>query len=322
MSRPARGVYRWRHMAPFWHQLAVLLRSGLALHQAIPLAGSGSAPAVARWSQSLGQDCGEGLSLEEALRRHQTPTWAAALIAAGEHCGRLAETCDHLATLYHDLLINRRQLINRLLYPLLVLHAALVLPAVPMVVLENRLWPMALGPLILWAGVAILVATWRLIVHRWAAGLVLLPPLSLVGRPYISGRICRVLAIAAEAGMLHDRALSLAASACGNRIITAKLENAAQAMTGGHQPSITTALGQITIIDDSSLALINSGEQAGALPDALRRAANLEEEQLRQRISWAIRIIAALVMTAALIVALIQVVSFWLDHIAQIEALL
>src|SRR4029079_8819390 len=86
--------------ARLYHDLGTMLQSGFHLDRGIELL-LGQKPSASRrvWLEGLKRGLAGGGSVAESLERNPSGSSALELrlIAAGEHGGRLAEACEHLA---------------------------------------------------------------------------------------------------------------------------------------------------------------------------------------------------------------------------------
>src|SRR6056297_3337380 len=118
----------WAERVLFFTQLRHLISSGLALDQSLALAairGSSYVAKSKRWQQRVQG----GDQLHRALRDDGEAPLICALVEAGERSGRLHELCAEIADFYQHCLAIKRLLIRRSIYPLILIHLALVLPA-------------------------------------------------------------------------------------------------------------------------------------------------------------------------------------------------
>lgn len=310
----------WASAAAFHHHLAMLLRSGLSMAQALDsvagTTGGRHAALAKRWSQ--GCSAGEGLAPQ--MQRDGEEPLAVAIVTAGEASGRLPELCQDLSTLYDHRRTLRAMFIGKLVYPLILVHMAMLCGGFIRWFQTGALGALLLPPVILWsvmalAGLGLLAARRSGLAARWA----LLPGVRTVSMPLITGNTCLVLRAGILAGMLYHQALELAAGACGNRVVAADLRRTAGDLASGRTPDLYTALNGVHF-PRTVLQLIQTGEIAGTLDDCLARAATLSRETFRDRTLWATRIAAGACFAAALGFAAWTILGIGASYVEQINA--
>jgi type II secretory pathway component PulF len=127
-----------RQRIRFYQQLAVLLRAGLPVRAGIErlrdrLGG--------REVAALAQHLAEGQRLGEAFAAAQFLPFESNLVGAGERSGQLETIFDHLAQFWQRDLEFRQALVSPLIYPIVVLHLAILLGCG--VVLATQSWMVA-----------------------------------------------------------------------------------------------------------------------------------------------------------------------------------
>lgn len=313
----------WRRTALFHGQLATLLDAGLPLGRALALAGAAAggplAGAGARWAAA----CEGGSRLGPALAADHEASLVVALVRAGEESGRLPDCCRRIAATCERLVRTRDEAISRLAYPTLLLHVALIAPAVPGAVLghSSALWLLA-GPAVLWAVLGTLFAA------GWAGGrggllahLALMRPFSFLAMPMLLANTAAVLEAAFSAGMRVQEAFALAAGACGNRLLGARLEAAGLAIEQRRLPNVAEGLAQAGL-DGDLLALIQTGEVGGRLDRALLQVSTVAEQRFSSRLRWTAKIATGTVYAIALLTAAFTVLSMWGAYSSALDSAL
>jgi type II secretory pathway component PulF len=154
-----------RQRIRFYQQLAVLVRAGLPLRNAFTRLGE---RLKSREVALLAQKIGDGDRVAEAFTAARFSAFECQLVAAGERSAHFETIFDHLADFWQRELEMRQALLRPLLYPIIVLHLAVVLDSgLELVTLS---WPVVLVHLIVRlvffyaAGIAIYFlvgATWN-----------------------------------------------------------------------------------------------------------------------------------------------------------------
>ena len=273
----------WYSTAAFYDQLRTLLSAGMPIGQALALAAGSAGQPHRLLGQRWSAGCQQGLALADQLAAAQEPPLVVALVRAGEASGSLPELCGEIAGYYRHAIAIRTQSLGRLAYPALLLHVSLVVVAIPSVFMRNGSALLLLaGPACLWLVLAAVALTARLTSRQTLARMALLPGLRSLTMPLVAGNTCMVLRAAFGAGMLVPAALDLAAGACANRVLAARLRNAASGVNTGRLPSLTTALAECSFPDEV-VQLVANGEHAGTLEATLGRCATLQQERFRFR---------------------------------------
>lgn len=286
----------WARRSLFYRQLAVLLRSGFHLTAAVPLAaGAAGGPWPTRTAPWAAQD-------QRPLSELATgePPLVRALLQAGERTGRLPDVCDHVADLGERLTSLQRHLLGRLWNPLLLIHVAMMIPALPRLVRGDAwLADLLLGPGLLWATVALV--WWGIRMGWWdglAARVAVVLPLSWLTEPLVAERVAEVAGAAHAAGLYHREALVLAAAACGNRVVADRLRHAADDLDARRVPSLAEALRRAGLTADA-VGILTAAEAGGRLDQGFRQVAVLQQDRFRRRADLAVRVLGGLIYAGA-----------------------
>ena len=161
---------------------------------------------------------------------------------------RLPEMCQEIADIHRHTLLLRNDIISRSIYPFVLLHATLVIPAFPGVFLGQSS-PMALlyGPMGLWGLIALLFLA-AYVGRRFGVlgRLIDVPFIRLLLEPFILANALRVLSACGTAGMLWPDALNSSADACGNQVVAGRLRRAAEDLRHDRLPDLPAAIATIT----------------------------------------------------------------------------
>jgi type IV pilus assembly protein PilC len=112
----------------FYRQMSFMLRAGLPLAECLQLAGSQiSSPRLSLALRKMHRDIESGQPLSASLRKHQDvfSDIAINLVVAGESTGELDVIMERLAIHLEKRSQLRKQLINALIYPVIVILAAI-----------------------------------------------------------------------------------------------------------------------------------------------------------------------------------------------------
>jgi len=227
--------------ALFYHQLATVLESGIGTSAALVMLQRQAKPAAARLVGTLqaGLSAGGGLGVAMTQTRG-VAKMDASVMGAAERGGMLEVGARHLAD-YYQLVANLwREILAAMGYPMLVLHAAILLPGLVRVigssgtVFQSMVMPLLLAWLLL--ALLILAGKWL-----WQAGesqvvvdriLTRIPFLGSFRKSLAMARFCKVLEIHLRAGGLVSEAVKAAGSASGSALVASEGTRFAKIIAG------------------------------------------------------------------------------------------
>jgi type II secretory pathway component PulF len=310
----------WTSAARFYRQLSLVHNAGIAVAQAVEMAGVATIGHHRELAPEWARGCAGGSQLADQLERTGEEPLAVALMRAGEKSGRIPEMSRMLAEHYEHRLALRDLVIARLVYPLLLLHLALMAPAVPKVFFGSwPAWTLLAGPALIWAITAAVIGGER--ASRRAgltSRLMVQPPLAFLGMPLIVCNTAHVLRAALTAGMLVPDALELAARGCGNRLMAQRLRDAGSSVRNGRTPNLAAALGQCGF-PSTELGLIANAEFAGKLEEVLLQVATVAEESFRSRAMWTAKVLTGIIYGVALLVTAAVILAGAMAYVGQIN---
>lgn len=295
--------------------LATTLDAGLPLASAL----EGAAVRGAAWKDvgpDLARRIAGGQSLAQAVgaRNDVFSSVEIRLIDAGERSGRLPEAFSRLAHRYERLAANRRALIWGLAYPALLLHAAVVLPSLPLVVHHGLAGFIGDGVPKLLSLYAAVFGLWFLVTFlaRRPAGL----SLPLVGewlRQRAVADYAFVLGALISAGGSLPSALRFAAESLDHPTLRAAgLRVARRVERGSGLGAAFASVGQV--FDVLFIEQVKVGEVAGRLEPGLAKAEEIAHDELeRQTKRGLVTLTVACFLFAALLIAW-QVIGFWTGY--------
>ena len=117
----------------FYYQLATLLDSGLSIQSSIDHLQQQRGNAMHLLAAGLQRGVGEGMTLGDALKTYggdEADPLDVATLRAAERGGKIEQGAKHLAEYYQLQAKLWQQIKAAMAYPLLVLHAAILLPAI------------------------------------------------------------------------------------------------------------------------------------------------------------------------------------------------
>jgi general secretion pathway protein F len=306
-------------------ELATLIRAGLPVDEALRIialqprlgARARRVVAVALERVAAGDTLFDALSAEKgALPEHFR--W---LVRAGETGGSLAQSMDELAQFLELSARARSQITTAMLYPMVLLAAAIV----TLVIIATVMVP-AIVPLFRDAGIeppvlvrvlagfeAVVVGWWPLTLAvlvslvaamawsaRSEAGRVLrdrlvlrLPVLGGLARDIATARLARTLATLVRNGVPLLDALRVTAGAVSNRVFRAALRAAEEDVNTGSP--LWMALERTGLLPELAARFFKLGEETGQLAPMLTRTADIYDHDVQQRLQRILTIAAPLV---------------------------
>jgi len=304
-----------RALGRFYEQLGVLLNAGLPVGRAFASLGE-QAPhrRLRRFCDESADAVAAGRSLSDIFNEHARlfGSVAVQLIAAADAAGRLPETLGALAVRETKASQLRRRFLSGLIYPIVLVHAAIfVLPVVYVVVggggAGRYAWCVGVILVPLYVATGAAYALWRW--SRRLPGLgsamdtvaVYLPYFGRLVRRGAIARFCRTYAILLAAGLPVGRALELGARAAGNWPIRRILESAIAGIGRGR--SLSELLADSRLFPRTLVEMLRTGEQTGELPQMLDRGADIYEQELDSslgRLSVLLPLLVYLAVAAAI----------------------
>jgi general secretion pathway protein F len=283
-------------------QLSVLLKSGLAVEQALgACAGNENPVAVQKAVHTVRADVVEGARLSEAMRLAPDafPPLVRAVTAAGEMSGQLGDIMERLATYLERTYQLRQKVRAALIYPALLSIMALGMVTALMVIVVPRLveqfdlfdakLPMltrvviALSNGVREYGLFILVALVAAIffgarmlrqpaVRRRMDGFILrLPLVGSMARTVAAARFARVFATLSASGATALEALEGAKGAANNAVMADAADFIAERVREGG--SFSAALSATGVFPPMMVHMVSSGEAGRDVPGMMNRAA-------------------------------------------------
>lgn len=296
-------------LALFTRQLAILVRSGLPLEQALAAVSqqTESRP-VQRMVLSVRAGVTEGRALADAMRDcgRAFPPLYTATVAAGEQSGHLDTVLERLADYVENRQRLRQKILLAMFYPVILTLVALgvvlvlltyVVPQVVQVfesidtelpVLTRGLiglseflqtYGLVMLIMLVVAGVGARLALRRETVRRRFDRLVLsLPLVGRISRSLNTARFTRTFSILMGSGVPVLEALHICTQVITNLPMREAVGDAADRVREG--TAIHTALGVSGLFPPITLHLIASGESSGQLDRMLERAADHQEQEV------------------------------------------
>ncbi|PCE22326.1 type II secretion system protein GspF [Paraburkholderia acidicola] len=316
-----------REQAIVTRQLASLLIAGLPLDEALSvLSDQAERDYVRELMASIRAEVVGGHSFANALAQHPRdfPDIYRALVAAGEHTGKLGLVLSRLADYIEQSNALRQKILLAFTYPAVVTMIAFgivtfllsyVVPQVANVFSSTKQQLPLLTVMMLalsgfvrhwwWAALAgVAVTAWvvrkilsqprpRLAFDQW---LLTAPLAGKIVRGYNTVRFASTLGILTAAGVPILRALQAAGETLSNRAMSGNIDDAIVRVREG--TSLSRALGHTKTFPPVLVHLIRSGEATGDVTTMLDRASDGESRELERRTMFLTSLLEPLLILA------------------------
>jgi len=310
--------------AELYHQLAQLTSAGIPIVRALEqIKRSPPAPFYRDQLQRLLDGLARGTTLAESLQAlNWLPAFDLALIEASELSGRL-DTCFRLlADYYNDRARVIKQVISQLIYPLGMIHLAVViffvvLPFAASQFNANLILLLAEAALILsplYGAVALLVyATQGKHGEQWRGKIEILAgrvPILGQARHFLAlSRLAAALEALISAGVNIFEAWDLAATASGSPALRRAVAAWKPKVTAGQMPSEAVRL--CPLFPEMFANLYASGEISGKLDESLRHLNRLYHEDGTRKLNAFATWMPRLVYLLVVLMIAYKIVQFW-----------
>ncbi|MBQ7568916.1 type II secretion system F family protein [bacterium] len=213
------------------------------------------------------------------------------MIKAGEISGNLEKTVSTLASRFEAEHERANAMRAQLAYPILMIHAAVLIPAMPIMVTScpsAYVFTVCMILLPLYLAFFLLLALSRIsrvsseLAYVLSAVANCVPVWRGVRRLEAQGRFLECLAQLIEAGMLAGQSLEIAASACGNEAYARSWKRFSDDISNGLK--ISQALQNSKTFSAQVYSMIAAGEESGNIVSMASKAADyLLDEAVQQR---------------------------------------
>lgn len=324
---------REERMSNLFGQLAVMLEAGIPIAGALRSLSEQQSGSTRAALQRIEQGIGGGASLAEAVNAEAGPgrlltVFEARVLAAGEASGALPENIHRLEKDLDRQAAAKRKTMARLAYPLILIHAAILIPATPILFtagLTAFLRVAAIGLGSLWG--TILVLAYGVGLLRRAPptaeivdGIALrLPWLGTLFQARAASDFVAALQAVYSAGIPVIEGLGFSAEACRNAVFQRKLAEVARKVEKGMTVAEALESAGGGTFPPIVLEMVRTGETSGKLDFTLKKAGDYLLDTYERRLDWTIRIGTGLVYGLAMCLAAAQIISFWTGRFEQIR---
>lgn len=300
--------------AMLYREFAKLIGAGYHLDRAIGLLLGQNPPRHRKaFLQGMQQGLAEGKGFAESIASQSTDLAGGlekSLIAAGEQSGKLAESFSHLARYFGAVEGAMRQSRGAIIYPLVLLHLAIVLPEIPAMIAPQegddsspwvRLLLMIGG---LWVLLFVVGWIWRWLTRRAVESVAfdrivtLVPFIGKARRHWALARFTQVFHSGLLAALRMSDILELAGEASQSGRIHAAAKDAAEKVAAGD--TLSLALAATGGFPTDFIHTLATAEETGTVDEEMARRAVAEtmlaSEAINTASVWLPRIGYALVV--------------------------
>ena len=311
--------------AEFYFQLSAMIRAGLTLIQALEtLQRKPPGPGYARHIGRILEELNQGSSFTASLAAvgNWIPPFDRALLEAGERSGRLDQCFKTLATYYDASARRIRQVISKLLYPIGLLHFALLIFPVDRLVAVVRdgdtsgyiaqkigvFIPAYLVTLVL---IKLLqtqrFAFWRATLERLLG---LIPFIGGARRALALGRLTAALEALINAGVGIIDAWELAGAASGSAKLNGIIRRwRPRIESGAFTPG--DLLAQSSAFPTTFTSIYRSGEISGQIDDSLLRLREYYDEESTRKLDVFTKVLVTCVILGVMLTVAYFIISFY-----------
>ncbi|HNQ89386.1 MAG TPA: type II secretion system F family protein [Verrucomicrobiota bacterium] len=310
--------------AEFYHQLAAMMAAGIPVVQALQqTAKAPPGPGFRRPLQALLGGLGQGMTFAEAASQVAgwLPAFDLALVKAGEESGRLDASCRLLSEYYQSRAQLTRQVLSDLAYPVVIVHAAVLLAPFPQLFLSGNVGAYArqtLGVLLPFyaVGLFLAIAVQGRRGERWRALLeAVLHPVPMLGkaRRFLGlARLSAALGALLNAGVSILTSWPMAAASSGSPALWRAVRGWEPELQKGTPPG--DLLVRAPVFPELFTNLYRTGEISGTLEDALRRLHTYYQDEATRRLRAFATWLPRLIYFGILIYLAFRIVGFWAGY--------
>jgi general secretion pathway protein F/type IV pilus assembly protein PilC len=348
-AKSATASHRWgkrvrgRYMAPFYSQLADLLRSGVPLLRALDiLERQGTQPVLAETVREVRARVADGTGLAEAMAQHPRVfnELAVSMVRAGQEGGFLEDVLKRIADFTEQQEDLKGKVVGALAYPVFLAVVGFVVLNVLVIFFVPRFEPiflkleekgdlpfvtevvMGVSHLLQRQGwwIVVLAVMGIFLFRRWAAGdsgRLLLDGWRLrlpgAGPIYLSlalSRFTRILGTLLHNGIPILQALRISKDATGNRVLSHAIEKSAENIKGGN--ALAAPLAACPYFPRDVVEMIAVAEESNSLDTVLVAIAQSLEKRTTRQLDLFVRLLEPVMLLVMAAVTLLVVAGLLL----------
>lgn len=311
----------YRERVLFYRDLGMFSRSGLSLERGLDTMKKGKQGPLYWMMDGIQDHIMRGGSLWEGMRLYPKyfDEFQVMIIKAAEESGKFVETCQGLSRYFEVRQKERRRLLAGMVYPVVLLHAVILLPPLKYLVVAGSgpgYWSVVLPPLLIVYGLVMagyLLWRWQRFSETlrdiWDEMLVRLPLMGKLTRGFALSRVLRALSHLLNAGVDVVYAVRQAAMTAGNRSICFRLTGAIPVLENGG--TLTGFFSFSGILSPSQQSVIEVAEQTGTLVESLEKMVEQVEEETSRRFTQTVRHVSIVAYLIAAFIAAMAIIGFY-----------
>jgi type II secretory pathway component PulF len=317
-------VMKHRDKASLYRELAKLTEADFHLDRSLSLL-LGQSPAAEKRAYLEGMKRGleSGQSIAESITKNNAALVGGletSLIEAGERSGKMANAFNHLARYFSAMDGAKRQATGALIYPLILVHLAILLPELPALIVaqedDHPTRRIMLGLIGLWAVLLGGAAIWRWLSHRSAESAEIdrllnrVPFLGSARKHWALARFTQVAHACLLAALNMSETVRIAGKATQSGVLKQGATAAAESIEDGE--TLSLALAETGDFPAEFVHAIATAEEVGKVDEEMARWTAAEtmmaNEAIERASLWLPKIGYALValFTAYRIVSMVQ----------------
>lgn len=319
----------YQEKAIFYRQMSIMLRSGIPIYSALRQMQSYSGLKEITNILSVFVEKGEFLSSAMGKTDYAFSRMEIASISAGEQSGNLPEIAGRLANYFETLQDVKNRLIAGMIYPSILLHAAIIIPAVPLIFTKSmaaffiRIFPM----FIIIYGAAFVIFFVNKTLSK--PEMIEVRDTLLLKLPAGFGKLFKKIAVIRflqafnclySGGVSVVESVKISAEATGNKIIENEFLKAVPHIRQGK--NLSSAFAGNPYMPDIVIDMFSTGEISGKLDETIEKATWHLQQEVNLAVEAILKIIPVIVyLIVAMYVASI-IISFYTGYFSQITSLI
>lgn len=310
--------------ALFFRQVATMVKAGLSIGRSLEQASTSTLEQLGR---DLARLVEQGTPLSKAMRQFPQyfSYYETALVESGEQGGMLERSLLQLADYLERTLAFRRDLLSKLVYPLLIIHVGIFIPPLYLLVQYDVLtYVMATVSVFVsfWGFVLVSFLIWRALMNipalrqQFDTVILYVPLFGQLAARLAMAKFLGCMAQLYEAGFLPTEAMKISASACGNSCLQSRLTSLSTLVDQGMPPS--AALARLHMLPPVMMQLIATGEETGDTADMMRRTSVMMDEDAQYTLKKIMVILPVLMLLMMGFLVGVYVIHFYTHTLGQI----
>lgn len=313
-----------RDLSRFYDSLATLLTSGLTVDRGLDTMKAGKTQSTLWMMDGLQDHVGRGGSLWEGMKHHRKffDDFQVNIVKAAEESGHLPETFQKLSKYYENRYQTKRRFLAGLLYPMVLLHALILLPPLRYLVVptpDRSYWSIVLPPLLIGYGsVWGVYMLWTKFLRsgplreRVDEFIVFLPVVGKLVRDIALARAFWSTSAMLAAGVEVVKAAKSGADSAGNTFVAQRLHGALYVLEGGR--SFNDYFTVCGMLSADQLAVVTVGEEAGAMAESMDKLTRRMESDNRERFNKVMKSVGVFIYIVVVIMVVMTIISFYSSY--------